>query len=39
MSPNLKITDLDPPGINQGNHLALGNTQWPERENALPQGE
>jgi hypothetical protein len=40
MNPNLEITDLDPSGVNQGNTvLALGTSQWPEREGALPPGE
>lgn len=40
MSPNLKITVLDPPGVNQGNTVPRSwQLSWPERENVHPQGE
>lgn len=40
MSPNLKITVLDPPGVNQGNTVPHSwQLSWPERENVHPQGE
>lgn len=40
LSPNLKITSLAPPGMNQGNTVPCPwQLSWPERENARPQGE
>lgn len=36
MRPNLKITDLAPPGMNQGNTVPCSwQLSWPERENAM----
>lgn len=35
MSPNLKITGLDPPGVNQGNTVpSCWQLSWTEREHA-----
>lgn len=40
MSPDLKITGLAPPGMNQGNTVpCFWRRSWPERENAWPPGE
>lgn len=40
MSPNLKITGLDPSRANQGNTVPCSwQLLWPQRENARPQGE
>ena len=40
MSPNLKITGLDLPGVNQGTTIPCSwQLSWPERENAHPPGE
>ena len=37
--PNLKITGLDLPGVNQGTSVPCSwQLSWPERENAHPPG-